>query len=70
MYSIKLEELEQLMNKYYYYYFYACEFVFVMVELYICKIEIPNKDKLLSSDKHLTQCWQIWQNEIQDEKLA
>ena len=22
-----------------------------------------------SSDNHLTQCWQVWQNEVQDEKL-
>ena len=23
----------------------------------------------LCADKHLTQSWQIWQNEIQDEKI-
>ena len=24
--------------------------------------------KFFSSDKHLTQCWQIWHNEVQDEE--
>ena len=34
------------------------------------KLHCPtSKDKCLSFDKHLTQSYQIWQNEVQDEKL-
>ena len=33
------------------------------------KFKWLNTDKFQSSDKHLTQCCKIWQNEVQDEKL-
>ena len=48
------------MSKYYCYYFDACE----DAEGAIFKIQ-----RTYCSAKHLTQSWQIWQNEGQDEKL-
>ena len=40
------------------------------MEWYIyLKLKVLIKDKFLSSDKHLTQCWQIRLNEVQEKKL-
>ena len=56
----------KLLSKYYYYYVGACEDVlYVWNGTYIWKISMIYQRLI---PKYLTQCCQIWENEVQDEK--
>ena len=54
---------------FYYYYFDAWKHDFISVEWYIFNFKWLIKNPFLITAKHLERSWQIWQNEVQNEKL-